>query len=189
MKRSYKVCDGQGKERKVKEYFYGYKQHVSMNAESGLITSVTHTAGNRPDGQEFQRLVRHDLEQGLPVSIVTADKAYDDGENHSFLQDKGLHSAIFLNNYRTTKKDAHKEIWVALKQKAEYQMGVKQRSRVEAKFGEAKRKHGFRRCRHVGRIAFAVQGYLTAVALNLKRLVFLLTGTRFSPGLTVPSAA
>ena len=36
--------------------------------------------------------------------------------------------------------------------------------------------HGLRHCRYVGRLRYAIQVYLTAIALNLKRMVKLLTG-------------
>lgn len=45
--------------------------------------------------------------------------------------------------------------------------------------GEAKQHHGLRRCRCVGYLRYNVQAYLTAMTLNLKRLVKLLTGTSF----------
>lgn len=50
---------------------------------------------------------------------------------------------------------------------------------MERVFGEAKRCPGFRRCRYVGLVRYAIQGYLTATVLNLKRLVRLLFGVSF----------
>jgi IS5 family transposase len=60
-----------------------------------------------------------------------------------------------------------------------YQAGLRERYKVERKFGEAKLGHGLRRCRYVGLVKYAVQVILTAMALNLKRMVKLLTGTPF----------
>lgn len=57
--------------------------------------------------------------------------------------------------------------------------GLKQRYKIERKFGEAKRWHGFDRCRYIGFIRHAIQCYLTFIVLNLKRLVKLLTGVGF----------
>ncbi len=189
VKRKRKIHDEKGNEKEIPEYFFGYKQHVSINAANGMVTSLEHTAGNAYDGHQLPRLIAHDLELGLPISIVTADKEYDDGENHYFLQNKKIHSAICLNDYRTEKKDANKEPWVELKRTPEYRIGLKARGRIEAKFGEAKTQHGFRRCCYVGLLGFKVQGYLTAIVLNLKRLVLLLTGVPFSPGITAPIRA
>ena len=50
---------------------------------------------------------------------------------------------------------------------------------MERKFGEAKQGHGLGRCRYLGRLGFAVQSFFTAIMLNLKRMVKLLTGVGF----------
>jgi len=175
VKRSYKKRDGQ--EERV--YFYGYKAHVSLNAQNGLITSLVHTPGNAPDGKQLPRLLRKDLEQGLAVEIVTADRGYDDSDNHCLLWDRGIHSAICLNDYRTEKKDPNKAVWLQLQESEEYQQGLKERYKIERKFGEAKKQHGLGRCRYVGLLRYAIQCLLTAIALNVKRIVLLLTGVPF----------
>ena len=113
------------------------------------------------------------------MALVSGDKGYDDGDNHYYLGYKGINSAIRLNNYRTKKKDKNKEGWLKLKQSQEYTEGLRERYKVERKFGEARKWHGFRRCRYVGFIRHAIQSYLTFMALNLKRLVKLLTGVSF----------
>jgi IS5 family transposase len=123
--------------------------------------------------------VDHDLEQKLPVEVYTADKAYDDGENHYNLEVRGLHSAIRLKKSRTEKKDDNKQVWLDLRQTPQYQRGLKERYKVERKFGEAKQGHGFGRCRYLGRLGFAVQAFFTAIMLNLKRMVRLLAGVGF----------
>ena len=56
---------------------------------------------------------------------------------------------------------------------------MKERYKVERKFGEARKWHGFRRCRYTGYIRHAIQSYLTFMVLNLKRLMKLLTGVSF----------
>lgn len=177
---------GKGSKKKAK-YFYGYKQHVSLNAESGLITAVLHTPGNVVDGKCLKGLVEKDEVIGVEAQVYAGDKAYDDGENHLFLRGKGKKSALCLSGYRTGKKDRNKGIWYELKADPDYQKGLDERYKVERKFGEAKCRHGFRRCRYVGLAKYAVQGYLTAIVLNLKRLVKLLFGVSFrnqaySPG-------
>jgi IS5 family transposase len=189
VKHTKKVRDEKGTVVKHKEYFFGYKQHVSLNAATGLITSVTHTAGNAYDGHQLPTLVENDLAQGSPVKIAAADKAYDDGENHEFLWSHKMHSAIRLNDYRTTRKDDNKSIWIALQQTPEYRAGLKERYKVERKFGEAKEQHGLRRCRSIGLLRFAVQGFLTAITLNLKRMVAILTGDQGCTRIAAPIAA
>jgi len=53
---------------------------------------------------------------------------------------------------------------------------MRERRKIEGKFGEMKKHHGFRRCRYLGLLRYAIQGYLTAIEVNLKRIVKLLTG-------------
>lgn len=115
----------------------------------------------------------------IEARIYAADRGYDDGENHYLLEYLGLKSAIKLNDYRTKKKDKNKQIWIDLSASPEYEAGQQERYKVERKYGEAKVYHGLRRCRYVGRLRYAIQAYLTAIALNLKRMVKLLTGTNF----------
>lgn len=179
VKGSRRLEDEGGRVVEQKEYFYGYKAHVSLNAESGMITSMVHTPGNIYDGHELPTLLEKDLAQRLPVSIVTADRAYDDSDNHELLFSKGIHSAIRLHAYRTQKKDPNKDVWLQLQQSASYQHGLAERYKIERKFGEAKQQHGLRRCRYVGIVRYAIQSFLTAMALNLKRMVLLLTGVPF----------
>jgi IS5 family transposase len=179
VKHKRKVKTEEGKEEEQTEYFYGYKAHVSLNAESGLITSLETTSGEAYDGHHFTTLVDHDLKQELPVETYAADKAYDDGENHYNLEVRGLHSAIRLKKTRTEKKDDNKQVWLDLRQTPQYQQGLKERYKVERKFGEAKQGHGLGRCRYLGKMGFAVQAFLTAFVLNLKRMVKLLTGVGF----------
>jgi IS5 family transposase len=179
VKHKRKVKNEEGKEEEQVQYFYGYKAHVSLNAEAGLITSLKVTSGEAYDGHHFTSLVDHDLRQSLPIETYAADKAYDDGENHYNLEVRGLHSAIHLKSTRTEKKDDNKQVWLDLCKTPQYQQGLKERYKVERKFGEAKQGHGLGRCRYLGRIGFAVQAFFTAIMLNLKRMVRLLVGVGF----------
>ena len=173
-KRVVRRADGQ-RERRA-EHFFGYKAHVSLNAATGFITSLTVTSGEAYDGHHLPALVQKDRAQRLPVAVYAGDRGYDDGENHALLAEMGLKSALRLNAYRTEKKNGNKAPWLRLQQDPDYQAGLRERYKVEQKFGEAKRGHGLRRCRYVGLVRYAVQAYLTAITLNCKRLVKLLTG-------------
>ena len=174
-----KVETEDGKEGVQTEYFYGYKAHVSMNAESGLITSLEVTSGEAYDGKHFCSLVDHDLEQQLPVDTYAADKGYDDGDNHYYLDLLGLHSAIRIKRNRINKKDSNKQVWHNLINTPEYKQGSAERYKIERKFGEAKQTHGLGRCRYLGRMKFGIQAFFTAMALNLKRIVKILTSVGF----------
>ena len=168
-----------GEDVKQTEYFLGYKMHTSMNAENGLITSLEVTPGNAYDGHHFCSLVDHDLDQNLGIDTYAADRGYDDGNNHYYLEHHHLNSAIRMKDIRTHKKDKNKEPWIDLSATPEYQQGLKQRYKIERKFGEAKLNHGLGRCRYLGLMGYAVQAFFTAIALDLKRIVKILTGVGF----------
>src|SRR3972149_8208744 len=105
VKGSKKVRDEEGRERRQTESFYGYKAHVSLNAETGLITSLKVTPGAAYDGHQMPNLVEQDLAQDIGVEIYSGDRGYDDGENHLYLQSRGLKSALRLNRYRLGRKE------------------------------------------------------------------------------------
>ena len=161
------------------QHFFGYKAHVSLNAETNLVTSLTITAGSAYDGHQLGELVCQDQAHGVAAEVYAGDRAYDDGENHYLLAQRGLRSALHLNSYRTQKRDAHKEGWLALIQDPDYRAGLRERYKVEQKFGQAKRCHGLGRCRYVGLPRYRLQAYVTALVLNLKRLVKLIYGVGF----------
>jgi len=176
VKGKHKVKNQKGQYVDQVKYFYGYKGHVSMNAESTLITSLEVTSGEAYDGHHFCSLVDQDLAKKLPVHTYTADRGYDDGHNHFYLEHHHLHSAICLKDIRTKKKDANKEVWLELIQTPTWKEGRKERYKIERKFGEAKQGHGLGRCRYLGLIGFGVQAYFTAIVLNLKQIVKHTTG-------------
>ena len=96
-----------------------------------------------------------------------------------FLAQQGLRSALKLNKCRTHKRDPNKGGWLALREDPDYRAGLRERYKIEQKFGEAKLWHGLRRCRYLGLARYRLQAYPTALVLNLKRLVKLLYGLGF----------
>jgi IS5 family transposase len=159
----------------------GYKTHVSMDAETGIVTSIKPTMGNVADNTQMPWLVQKDASMGIPAETYAADRAYDDGELHEMLKDLKKHSALKLHDFRTNKKDPNKEPWIKMLADPFYQDGLQLRYQIERKFGEAKASHRFGRCRYRGLDRFKIQSYLTFMVLNLKRIVLLLSKTRFRP--------
>lgn len=84
-----------------------------------------------------------------------------------------------MNDSRTHKRDAHKEVWQALQASPAYQQGLAERYKIERKFGEGKRWHHLGRCRYLGLLRYGIQAFLTAIVLNLKRIVYLLSQVHF----------
>jgi IS5 family transposase len=156
----------------------GYKTHVSLDAETGLVTSIKPTTGCSADNKQMPDLIEHDMRLGIPGQVYTADKAYDDGDLHELLKTKGKRSAIHLTKQRTEKKDDSKGPWLAQIADPLYQAGLKVRYRIERTFGEAKLWHHLGQCRSRGLLNFKIQSYMTFMVINLKRLVYLTTGIR-----------
>ena len=163
--------------------YLGYKSHVSVNAETGLITTIVPTGGSAADNEQFPKLLAHDEEVGVEAETYAGDKAYDDTDQHYRLWQQDKHSALRLNDYRTAPNNANRDYWLPVKNSPHYQAGLAERYKVERKFGEAKRWHGFGRCRYLGLLRYGIQAHLTALVLNLKRIVTLLTGVRFRAGI------
>lgn len=172
-----RIKTAEGKAATVNKFFYGYKTHLSLNAASGLITAVVVTEGNQADGKQLAKLVAKDEAVGVEAEVYAGDKAYDDGDNHELLRWKGKSSALCLNRYRTQKYP--EGLWVEIKGSEDYRQGQRERYRIEQKNAEAKRWHGLGRCRYLGLARYATQAFMTALTMNLKRMVWLLCGVRF----------
>jgi IS5 family transposase len=171
--------DGTTKTQAIR--YKGYKTHVSVNAQTGIITTVLASHGNRADNKVFPQLREHDRALKLPTGAYGGDKAYDDTDIYERLAMENLDVAVTLNDYRTAKKDANRTRWVELEADPLYQGRKKQRFRVEQPFGIAKRWHGFERCRYLGLARYRIQAVFTFLVVNTKRMVKLLTGVVFRP--------
>jgi len=176
-KRKVVEADGTKVEKEIR--YRGYKTHASVDANTRIATSILPSFGNMADVKAFRDLFEHDRSLDLPTAIYGGDKAYDDTGIYEDIEDAKIHLGIALRRNRTTKKDPNKERWIELKKTLEYQEARKLRYRVEQPFGQAKDKHGFDRCRYLGLIKYGIQSYLTFMAVNLKRMVKLLTGITF----------
>ena len=176
-----RVVQGNGKTTELQITYRGYKTHVSMNAQTGVVTSLLVTAGNHPDNKAFVGLREHDRTLGLPTRAYGGDKAYDDTDIYERLEQEGLATAIALRCQRTTKKDVSKQRWLDLQADPEYLAALRQRFRVEQPFGNVKRWHGFEHCRYLGLARYRLQAFFTFMVHNLKRLVKLLRGVTLRP--------
>lgn len=187
VKKVRKIKQNDGTIREIKDSFYGYKTHTSRDTQSGLITALTVTSGEGADGGQFQPVVNKDRRLGIMTdgAAYTADKAYDDGENHAFLEARGLQSAIILKDTRTkSKQKANNALWQAFKDREIYRRAAALRYKAEQPFGIAKRCHGFTRARYLGKTRMAIQSYLTFMAINLKQIIRATTGVGFRGSLT-----
>lgn len=162
-----------GKVERQKECFYGYKSHTSMNAKSNLITAIVTTPGNDSDNKQFIKVANKDNQvKGMDSKrTYAADKGYDDGDIHEHLKEKKFGNAVKLKKTRTA------DIWKKLQEDQKHKDGLKERYKIERKFGEEKQGHGLKRCRYLGLTKYHAQTVMTALAVNLKVVAAFMTGS------------
>ena len=162
-----------GRIEKQKECFYGYKSHTSINAKTGLITSVATTPGNKSDNKYFVKVANKDCRiKGMGRNrTYAADRGYDDGDIHEYLKEKKFGNAVKLKKTRTA------QMWQDLKNDQKHKDGLAERYKIERKFGEEKQGHGLKRCHYLGLKKYHAQTVMTALAVNLKVVVAFMTGS------------
>lgn len=171
-----------GKTVKVRKSYYGYKSHLSVNTETNLVTSFRVTPFNAYDGHLMKPLLDDDLRKGaaLPRKMIyTADKAYDDGENHVWLNQARLFDAIdlkYVKDHERTAAGKPLVRWKAFTTQDVFEKGLSQRFAVERVNASLKKDLGLGRARYLGLAKMKTQTALTCLAHNLKTLVKLWTG-------------
>jgi IS5 family transposase len=101
VKKTKKVKTVKGEKVEITEGYVGYKSHLSVSADTNLITSYLVTTMAGYDGHFFEPLMKDDLKKGVAKpgeTTYAADRGYDDGENHVWLESKKLKDAICLKN-------------------------------------------------------------------------------------------
>lgn len=142
------------KNKKIPLYFHGYKEHISYDPTTNLVTEVQVTSGQVYDGHHLQCLIEAEMKKRhmksrkhtnkatgnlspftpRPIKLVPADKGYDDGENHEYLKQGNIRDAIILKATRTQKKGTNKERWITLQKCPYYEHGTKIRKEIEKVF-------------------------------------------------------
>jgi len=136
-------CKGKDK------YWYGYKKHVSVDMQSGLINKVAVTAANVTDAQGLKHVCPS---QGA----VYTDKGYCTQPAKATAAKKGCHlAAIKKNNMKD--KNADKDRWYS-----------KVRAPYERVFSQAPK-----RVRYKGIAKNQFAEFMNAICFNLKRLLIL----------------
>jgi len=180
VKKTKKVKTTKGEIVKIIEGYVGYKSHLSVSADTNLITSYLTTTMANYDGHFLEPLMKDDLKKGVAKhgeTTYTADRGYDDGENHAWLQKEKLKDAICLKNVKEWTKDGNPVVrWTMHTSQEEFDNGRKKRFTVERVNASGKKDHLLGRARYLGLKKMALQTSLTALAHNLKTLVKLWTG-------------
>jgi len=84
--------------KKTSTTWPGYKAHIVMEEETGIITGVETTPANATDGSQLKPLLEEQEKvHSLKPQELTADKAYDWGENLESLAGKKIIANIALS--------------------------------------------------------------------------------------------
>lgn len=142
------VCKGS------KRYF-GYKAHMSVDANKGFILKAKFTKAKCFEG--------HVLEEMLPEKQewVFADKAYQSKSNEQLLKNRGIKNGIMRKAALRIKLDAV--------QRLRNRLISKTRQKIEKTFGTLKRWYGFHKVRYRGLKRNETQMFLLCISFNLKK--------------------
>ncbi len=142
--------------RKGHKRHFGYKGHIGVDMESGVIRKACITAANRPDGHLLPTLVSGDEDW------IFADRIYESKKNKKYLAEQGIKNGMMTRTTRHRKATPLER----LKNK----LIAKRRYPVERVFATWKRIYHYRRVRYVGLIRNRLQFMLMCICYNLKKL-------------------
>jgi len=93
--------------------FCGYKGHISVDADSGIVTSARTISGNRNEGNndEVKEILDDDESKDISHKAVAADSLYDSYENRLDMHKRSMR-AFIPSRTRTRKKRVHIENFI-----------------------------------------------------------------------------
>ncbi len=147
--------------RKRDKTYFGYKAHLAVDEESGLVRQAEMTSANVHDSRLGEALIQGD-EQGY-----FADRAYDSQALRATLERRGLVDGIAW-------KVKHSRYPLEAWQKFHNAWATSIRSGVERAFATMKRWYGMGRVRYLGLARNACHLQFVAAAMNMKRALVLM---------------
>ncbi|MBF0465702.1 MAG: IS5 family transposase [Nitrospirae bacterium] len=136
--------------------YYGYKAHVSVDQDSGLIRKGILTKAKVDDGHMLKDMVMGDEKR------VFGDKAYGSKSNKEFLSEQGIKDGLMTKGCYRRK--------LTEREKSRNKHLSRYRSAVERVFGTLKRSYGYTRVRYIGLLKNALHFSLLCLAFNLKKM-------------------
>jgi len=151
-----------GRKHKGKQC-YGYKAHALMDAESEIILNVEAAPANK---KEAHLLVPLSEPLAAP-KVLTGDNAYDHQDNHHYLSKNKIRNGII------TRKNHTKEyIKTHIRRVSNVAKSI--RPVIEHKFADMKKHHRLGMARYLGLLKIRIQVYMTALSVNVKRMIKLI---------------
>ena len=149
--------------KKGKGYYYGYKGHMSVDVDAGLILSAHATPANYSDTGELKTLVKG---SGLLAkNRVYADKGYTSAGNREILKHHKCKDGIMNRGYRNRALTA--------RERTRNKLISKRRYIVERVWGTLKQHYDMARASYLGTLKVQGELLLSSLAYNLKRALFL----------------
>ena len=139
---------------------FGYKAHLSVDQDSGLIRRAILTASQVNESEVADELICGD------ERAVYADKAYESKHRRRRLKSNGVKDRIMHRSHKNQDGLPH---W----QQQRNHLIAPIRRKVERVFGTLKRSYGYSRVRYYSLQSNATQLMLMVAALNLRRAVVL----------------
>ena len=147
--------------RKRDKTYFGYKAHLAVDEESGLVRQAEMTSANVHDSRLGEALIQGD-EQGY-----FADRAYDSQALRETLERRGVVDGIAW-------KVKHARYPLEAWQRLHNAWTGSVRSAVERAFATMKRWYGMGRVRYLGLARNACHLQFIAMAMNMKRALVLM---------------
>jgi transposase, IS5 family len=145
--------------KRGKRCIYGYKAHIAVDAEQGLVQAIEGTPANVPDINEFDVLLNQlDLVEGSPV---LGDKGYSSEKNRQMIKSRGLFPAIMYKKPKGKEMNPTLTSWNRIISRTRY--------KVERTFGGFHRHLGFDRTPYLGLRKTQYYFRMGAMAYNLNR--------------------
>lgn len=144
--------------------FYGYKAHISSDAEHQLIRYALISTAHTQEAHVFEQVAPKD------TAVIYADKAYDTKDNQAWLRQHGIRNGILkkgAHHIKLTKRDLENNC-----------RKTKVRRHIERIFAQLKQWQNYRRVRYLGLARNQLELTLKSVAYNLKRLAGILAAQK-----------
>ena len=137
---------------------FGYKVHIGVDLETGLVRRGELTAANVYESQVAEALICGD------EGAVYADKAYESTDRRTRLKAQGVKDRILHRSHKHQRALPH---W----QQRRNALIAPRRDRVEKVFGTLKRSYGYTRVRYRGLPRNTLEMYFKLMAFNLRKAV------------------
>ena len=139
---------------------YGYKAHAVIDGESEIILNVDTAPADKKEA-DFLMPLSKPLKR---PKVLTADKAYDNQDNHRHLSKNRIRNGIII-------RKNHTKEYIKNHIKRVSKVAKSIRPIIEHKFADMKKYHGLGLARYLGITRTRIQVYMTAISVNVKRMI------------------